>query len=935
MNRRKIFLGETPMTRSGAISPTMAIPETLSVILRRERFLLPIGEIAALSGRGNALAADTGLWALSQEGKYILAAPASPVLAAGGNWLLAENALVVGETPILAAMPTFPVMVAGKAVLLDSGLFDATGMAPWAAGVIPSPKAFSLGRVLIYSGELLFDLSQFRRAELSLLMELWGKDSPVFRYLKKENDELPPPVNVGRDERQYGIQPYDCTDEGLVPANVGGFWRDGEDLCASGALSAGRGYLVGTMFDAEGRCVAFASVQGGEVRSKALLVIAPAPGGVLYGTARSENPMGRLLPVSSVSLRRWEEEESVVAAPTGWIDPTAGFGGPPLALTEWTPGKAACVSFEKWVPPWDGSSPGVHGWIAPGAPAPVGALGKMLMAAAPGGNVTTATEIPLLRRYVVPGVSPAVSFENGRMTLIGCTAGMETLERTTIQTALPVPKSLTQELRAGDISLPLAVHVGEAFQLGWWNWPERGIIGSIPRPENFGDNRSGNDWNNYSDDGRRCTVAEPRKSISATSDGYLYLAWDQYGPTGRVDYGFGLSALRYSGNEWERHDNVFPADGSTGVQTGGRGSYSVYHYPGADWSLFHAPACDIEYFSPWFSIDWSWLSGLSPFLGGIASALIAAEQIAQETYGNLQWITHHPRNVVYVGDPLFGDPERVKLPSNTHWRFIDWWVHEETLYAALAGWKSSNTTPEMWLVNRKKAFQASAASMEELYQRAIDHPPGVLFPRLVQKFKAEDPFSLAYESSMYGSGLWGTELNWGLIDESQTKVKEVYAALKEFYDNAEKPLAPAWGSVSNHNLFSYMAVDGELPPLRDTTAVEDWLLVRELSGVWFGAQNAAARGLPPSVTAQDTAWWPVSMGWRGRQISLLLARGKCDQAIGDMDDFMIKLAALTGERGHPSHRYDLWYWPDQFLPVLIDVDAEQLARLRQLATTKG
>ncbi len=877
------------------------------------------------------------------------------LLMTGVNWLLLDGSLVFGreQKELIMPYPLPDYVVPGlyftelteksshsvtSALLTDRCFF--AGL--WS--YVPIPIAF------------VRETREHRRLRRAMT-GLSGREKAL---LQERLDSLPASesLSIGNGHGVYSMAWYDWPEEGaeLLPAR-GCLWLDEAGLHSCGERSAGDGFVITTGFDSSGRCIGLSAVNDGEFKAGAVGGCVPAFNGVAHVTAPSPLPdpepepretLGALIPCGTTwSGLRWGGEKLILEVPPdGYISPLWGWLDWP-----WI-GYFAEGEFKAMNPNQDGHLLGGEGstidqWYRPADGAIVDMVGPGVVVQLDDKELIT--DVRDLRRYVVPGsIGDAFAREDGLTVLSNriVKGRPEVSEAPAWTPKKEVPyaqsvKSITvlpgqgrrpsMDITEDHIVVPWTAKVDEPLEIGWWSFPDLGVQGTPPNPDGLGDGEGWNDFN-------KGTFLLPRRGASVTADGYVYLSAHNF----HLSEVFSVNTVDVlsffpSPNGWERNRISIPCEDGR-VAPYGHGSYQVHHYPGEDWSLFHAPVGRVNYSRIYKKTDWSFLSALSGLAGGFAlsgalQVQEALEDYMEQSFGNLMVVYTDPNQVMAIGDPMFRSYSVLPEDKGFFWSFMGWRNELSSsgpmaIFNRIKASSGNIPVPEIWGVTRMGRRRISPTEAGELGERALHTIPSNYQVRL--SIIPDTESSLPPEVLASMEGLYAYDLpapTPETIGSLGGKIADRYNEWLKKRQSINKS-AIALGQSYNHQILEAAVVDPATPIVDLRLEMVDgttWAHLQHETGIWISLRCAVPQGAHYHLE-RLTEWQLVSLGvHEDGDIVALFGNGICSLSVGDLDKYLAVLGFADWWK-----RFAMYSWYARLHPIRIKIEDDGYNRLMEL-----
>jgi len=906
------FLGRAPF----------AVPETVNIYAIRQRAPTPPGDFLGSTGNGEILFFSSGAYGWAPEGLQKLADSSGAYLGGGINWALLEDALFCGDQRIDTGILPLP-----DVLNLDEGGDDSWILrcdmtrAPLFLREVEALTTVFLGTTCYFPGSLSYTEKPEAIDKLRWLLErVPPKERPRIEERIRELEEEIKQLEMANESGLYGVVYYDCSpgieDGEIAEPAEGGLWREGF-LYACGSRSAGRGMVIPTAFTSEGICLGLSVIHSGEIQLQGDSWISPSPGGGVAMAKREGEPLGNL-PACQSPGAIWKWGEDPLLCPFEGAGHFTGSGAVFFHEVEEGRHRVALMiptRGENGIHPqwYGGAGTTIRNWFLPGNGLPETVWGPFFVAPTPGKGFVA--DFRSLRRHVVPGKFCGIASRADREYLVSVHA----TESEVLLTESPVRArenggSYSQEVLPGEIVAPWTASLGKPLEIGWWNFPGLGIEGGEPLPENLGDGNAANDF-------VKGSLLTPRRGMSVSSDGYVYLTGD----SGSLE----LMAFHYDGEEWEENRLTIPTN-ETRVAPYGQGNYKVLHFPGEDWSIFHAPTCTIKYQKLLGEVDWSWMLPLCGLGGGFAlhGAYMlqqSMEQYMKDSFGGLQLTYSQPRNVITLGDPMFRHSRILSQGDGHFWTFVGWETVRGRIMAIFSRVKNATGwTPhvEVWGIDGSGARQLGPEEAGISGQKALVTIPSHYFPR----------WGVAPgQDGGFGDLLFdGTEVQYEMPEPTGDSgaalaetVLERFRAWQEKAQDVNKAAVVA-GQTYDHQVITSATVDPMCPIVEARVKELDgaiWIILRHETGIWLSVRCESE--LEKVLMETDRPWEIVSLGvTKEGAVIALFGAGECNLSIGDIDAVLEQYFGL----GHWWLRYALWRWYARLIPVVIQTDFEALQK---------
>lgn len=919
-----------------------AVPETIKICPRAKEAKRPdgAGELTGVSGDGGIWVFERGIYRWDRiEGMGERLSPLAlyerkDLSLMGYDWALMDGALVLGGAFVPLELP-FPMPDATNPRWWLEAC-DGENTVPFAPGLSSKESAF-FGRWCYTPLELAYrwetDQSRGLRAAIA------SAKGEELRALTARLEEIER-FDVGQITNFtgiYGMTWYDCypsQETEMAEPSYGGLWIEEGRLYGAGSKTAGRGVLVPTSFASDGTCLGLSVVHSGQLQGQEPGYVIPTVRGAVHVAIGEGEPKGNLLPVKGpYSLTLWEEGKTrTYEIEGGFVSPRWGYMSLPGVLSLGEDKVSLWGLWEGRPSTLGGEAKTIGPWCFPGEAEPSDVAGPFMEARSGGKSIVT--DMRLMRRHIVPGIGDIQILKD--RCLVRSHLENEDLCQEVHSPLSPLlmeeggnelPR-FSQDVKPEHLSVPWRGLAGEPMEIGWWDWPELGVRGSPPNPAGLGDEDGSNDF--Y--DG---TYGDPRKGMSVTSDGLIYLSGDNYD-----DEAIDLMAWRHDGQRWESNRVSWPCAERL-VAPYGQGNYQVHHFPGADWSLFHAPVGRIRYQKLLETTDWSFLSVLTGLGGGFAlhNALMVQESFnkyLEQSFGNAMLIYTVPNQRLYVGDPMFKEWEGIDTGGQFFWTFAGWaQVRGEPMavFSKLPYAAGNDPKPEVWGVCRSGARRLDPKEAGEIGEKAAGLIPSTYWSRWgLWPGAADGTGGLASEVSELILGnnpcLYPMPEHTG--DPGAALAEDMVERMEKWSKKAQDINRPAVtvGQTYDHQILTTAAIDPNLPLVDARLEVDEegvtWVMLRHWTGVWLSVRCDGQS--QPHQMEKDTPWELLSLGSRDDgAIVGLFGKGICSLSIGDYD----KMLELFGF-GEWWTRFALHTWYARVMPVVIRQSPEELDRLAGL-----
>jgi len=774
------------------------------------------------------------------------------------------------------------------------------------------------------------------------------KNPWVIEAFRKKQMEFPPmSIAIPNPLGLYHFDFYDTEqdEENEITFSIadhGGLWTENTVLRTHGERSWGRGYLVCSMFQKDGVCLGFSAVNNSILHRDTSVDFVPTEKGVLMVEERSgENQYG-MKPVR-LPFRSWEKDTQKFTeysmgqkgtsqgVPifsgycTGLFPPYFYFVGEGL--------------LRGWIPPLYGNPEEITGgagstllnWFTEGQGVLKKAWGPFLPVSMPDND--RVVDIRDFRKHLLEGKFEGVELRNdvlwGNSVKSTPTETGQKLQVFSSPLGKAAPLfSVKQNILPEHIICPWLATVGEPLELGWWDFPQVGIKGSPPNlswlnREWTGENAQ---WQHGGNDHYWGDLGWVRCSLSVTSDGYVYIAGDSGKAT--------AIGFKYNGTEWKAGRSDFPVS-DTRVAPLGQGCYYIYHFPGEDWSILHAPVGEVNYRRLWESTDWSFLWALTGLAGGFALAGQLQVQEAFDKYmsaslGNLMLIYTIPRQLLVVGDTLFNQSEVIVKEDNHFWTFTGWARIDDQPHAIFSKIRDMGASnPEVWAVGKNGARQINPSEAGEAGEKAFGLIPSNYYPRW-GIYPGGEPLSEGWELIFPGE-----YYHYPMPELPQ----EADAALAQQFldnlkmwenkaDNINRPKVVV-GQSFNHQILDTAVIDPSVP-IADIRIQKregkTWISVQHLTGMWVSIQGDEE--FDRYDFESETGWQLLSLGVeKDGTVVALFQVGLIDMDTYRTFDYQLQ---LYFGMGRAWHNFSIWKWPARIVPIVIAQDVNELNKLWNL-----
>lgn len=870
----------------------------------------------------------------------------------GRNWCVYRDRLLIDGAPDVAFSGgildgrTAPELWGwdGESAVVESGALSGLDRAWTRSWTLPPPAGLLqwsrdeyamdlllFGRWLWRSDPFVFTVRDTAARDLSDWVD--GYPSPARERLREllRDKLVPKDVAVSLPGGPFFVATcYSRGADGLLEPCDGGIWTDADgDIWASGGWDAGKALVVPTAFGADGAVLGASVVNDRRLSmsQESAWLICPIPGGSAAYRARDGDALGNLTPVDGTIV--WATDHRFdISGPEGYSGGSRTKSGMPPILKWDRTVKETCVSLfgetadamGNPVPwqrtQWNGVS-ALLDWIAPLCD-PEEMLGTYVASRPPKSSGLLLTDLATLRRFVAPSEDGTfdIHFENGGAATLS-TAGKDRKRY-----ASSIVMKGTNDAPVEHPGIACAPWRGRScgtLEIGWWRWPDLGIMGAEPAPEHLGD---GNPVNDYTYDG--VNIQYPRRGMAVTSDGYVYCTADRFTDSGNS---FAIVTHAVENGEWKSTCALVPnPNGLNLVAPMGAGNYSIHHLPGADWSIFHAPVGEIRRTKVWSSMDWSWLLGIGGgLLAPMWASMTAYENAMKEQLGGLWLVDVHPHHTIAVGDARFESVETVVADSSgDDYVFVGWRADSaEAVFVRFkkgGGMAGSLPAHDFVRIGKNGMRSAEPTSYEAaiagglvrswFLPRFVDYDAAVAVDPLVAAMWGD-----AYYS--YSSGARPLDVIPGSILADIDERLRAWRAKIE----ASTGHATAVGQVSDNAILTSAAVDW-ISPVADLKGTEHHVLLRDLRGTWISVEMG--RNVPTPYFGEASRGPEfVSIGRRNGEIFAIFGEGEMNYGWMDFDEFLFKNLGI----GYLWPNWTLNKWYARFHAISVSEDAVELARL--------
>lgn len=973
--RARVFSGDSGRMSSRRPPQGHVLPVSTKMYKELFRVSRPEGQIDGYSRDLNLWSFEGALYRLQytewDKHHFLLADPTQrDFVARGRRWLLSEGRLALADRTISTEFP-FPV----PNIL-------ATKVDPWVKSWAETGRADDapIADLAECSGGLLFDKwgwlplplyhvepNREYYELLAYIQFLYSNNSPHVEAFMARLKDIPKEevTEISNAQQLYTVSYYDTfpgrTEEMFELSSRGGAWIENGKLYSNGEFTVGEAFLIPTVFQADGTCWGVSLVNSGALSVPTPSHFIPKPGGVSVVSWRDGEGRGELI---GCGLPRHEVEWSAeVKGPDGKTQNV-------MLIDEFTVGQLGTTEGEQfisrtfphfgmarsffmepelvraWLPPVNGEPERIEGgrcrtieeWCASEAGSIQGAAGPFLIDEE--ADHTNLIDFRTLRRHILPGQFVDIPervdgawAKSVRVTDTEIVAEESPLAH--VECVAPFSHSIKPE----HVIAPWRASIGQPLEIGWWDFPSIGLRGSPPNVARleWAKENSHDPYVSAADDHHWGDIYWHRTSISLTSDGYVQGSVDISNTTPNTIKAFGF---KFNGEEWESGYTDFTVT-DTRVAPLGQGCYGTYHFPGEDWSIFHAPVGFVHYQRMFEATDYSSLLPLTGLAGGFALAnAIHVEQVIQKYYedslGNLMLIYTVPRQLLTIMSPMMDEVLFEVAREDRHfWTFAGWGmvrgsphgIFSKVPYAA--GW---GVIPEVWGLGRNGLIRIDASEAGEVGERASGLIPSTYYPRF----------------GLYPGGSGAPTGGWELIfpdeyytyslpelpQEADTEQARDFLERMQLWEERAQHVNTSRvviGSSTNHQILDSAVIDPSLQLIDLRLQREDdgvlWVMLQHESGIWFSIRTDAEveHYLFESKTDE---WYLVSAGTTADgSVMALFGWG-----VLDMDDWRTfdNVLYFYFRMGHAHQRQALWKWPARLMPVVIAQNAGELQKLASL-----
>ena len=942
--REKIYTGQYGRLKRHIFAHgPFAVPERLKIYRETARLAKPHGETKFKDASG-----DLKLWVFGKgfyEWRHLEGAKDSfsrlmdgaDVELLGYDWALGPLLYVGGVLHMLKLATPLPLIGAdGETSWMDSLTLDDTAI--FTRSLAAAESCF-FGRWCETPIALTYSWETYQAKQMEAAIKA-SSSTAEKQALEKRFSEIQTieSGNLRNEAGLYAVSWYDCNRAGVIasideavddrqvctPA-AGGLWIENGRLYACGLKSAGQAYVVPTMFDADGACLGLSVVNAGSFRREADGYIVPVQDGVVHAVKVDGAAVGELHPVQGAfTLHLWDGTEAVQAVDDGYISGDWGFAAMPHVLT-FGSGQLLSKTFESGLPKtYGGQGATIREWCLPGNQKPADMAGPLLLAH--DSTNTFITDMRSLRGHIDPGaVVDIVEDGAGSSWLRSAgTDGDDAVAREAPVKSIGAGSRFSEDIQAQHVIVPWRGECGKPLEFGWWNFPDLNVKGNPPVPSKLGNGHGDDDF----EDG---TFLDVRKGLSVTSDGYIYATGD----SGKAE----VLAWHYGSDGWKSNRAAFSV-ADTRVAPYGQGNYRVYHYPGTDWSIFHAPCGSVTYQRLVEDNSDLW-AGLMPYAGlagGFAiydaiSGLNAMQDYLKESMGNAMIVYTWPKQKIVVGDALFRNFVDKKIETGYFWTFSGWTIFKNSpvaVFSRVACASGNNPTPEIWGVSPQFCRRLSLKEAGEAGINALTLVPSTYYARWGEMPDGTDQAGLLTTiSNIIGDSpcLYdlpepdGTESKTGIAGAALVKRMNAWRT-KATDVNAESITT---GQSWDDNIMQTAVIDASVPLLdaridTDASGVT-WIRLRHATGVWLAVRCDVE--LNKALLETTTPWQLVSLGvMADGTICALFGNGRCSFDIGDRDATLASFGM-----GNYWERFALRKWYSRYVPVLIRQDSRGFKKL--------
>lgn len=959
--RKRVYTGEHGrLTGDGRVPMGFAVPETVKIYYRRFSFRLAAQEeFVAVSSDLRWWVFGDALYLFSlQDGavpELVMAEGVGEYVGKGQEWMLLSHTLLLRDSSYAADLPCplpdvratlgspwVPRVVEGGD-LRESPVYlpSVTDSSSWIAGRWGyCPVDFSFYR----------ENSEWHRLEAYIRKLTHPGVVQVFR--KKQSAFLPRELTRANPAGIYSFDFYDTLagPEGEISfrlAPYGGAWTEGKELFTHGSTTGGIGYFLPVVFGGDGTCLGFAGINNLQVATGSEAYFLPTEKGALM-TSPEEGEGVALMPPVQAPSSAWEKGSgTTVSFPREQPGTTQGKG----YLTGEGVGAFPPQFYflgedllRGWVPPLYGESERIYGgeastvssWVDEGVGGYLRPFGPFLPVRMPVGD--RVIDMRSLRRHLLAGQYASVEHRNGAWWANALDMKTERLEgeigheirvnATPLGTTRPT-YSIRQNILAEHIIAPWLAAVGEALEIGWWDFPQVGLKGSPPNHAWLNKDWSGQEfWMWGGPDHLWGDIGWARASFSVTSDGYIYIS-SELQSGGVTSIGF-----KFNGSEWMAGRSDYTVS-STLVAPFGQGCYYTYHFPGEDWSIFHAPVGEVIYRRMFEKTDWSFLHAYTGLAGGFALAGQLQVQEAFDKYteaslGNLMLIYTNPRQLLAVGDPLFEQSSPIVREDNSFWTFAGWARIDDQPKAVFSRIRNMRAgSPEVWAVGREGARQINPSEAGGVGEQAFGLIPSNYYP----KFGVRQEETVMHEgwSLLFGEGHYYYPLPEMPQEADAALAQEYLDTLRAWEGKAADINRPRVlvGQAFNHQVLTSAVIDPSVPLMDARIQVIDgvtWVLLQHVSGIWFSVRGDV--DFERYDFEQGVDWQLISLGVeRDGTVVGLFYNGVLDMDTYRTFDYQLQ---LYWGMGQIWRNQAIWKWPARIIPVILAQSLADLIKMEKL-----